>query len=169
VVAAWGHTGACRGLLPCFEPPVEPVERHFPVTSLLGLAPVPLVLGVLAAGGVTVVCVALGRRPSAAAREKKRRLAISANGRMADAMIEDIRDDELYYSYSVRGVHYAASQDVADVRGYLPPEGSTLIGPATVKYQTSNPANSILVAENWSGLRAAARQEKATGAAGGKQ
>lgn len=137
------------------------------MTSLLGAVPIPLVLGVLAAGGVTVVCVVLGRRPSAAARERKRRLAISANGRMADGIVEDVRDDELYYSYSVRGVHYAASQNVADIREFLPPEGATLIGPAAVKYQTSNPANSILVAESWSGLRAAAKPEKAVGAAEG--
>jgi len=136
------------------------------VSSWLGIAPVPLVLGVAAAAGVTAVCVALGRRPSAAAREKKRRLLISARGRMADAVIEDFRDDVLYYAYSVRGVYYTASQNVADLKDRLPAGAAALVGPATVKYHTANPANSILVSEDWSGVRAAVR---AAGAAGGFQ
>lgn len=135
------------------------------MSSSLGVVPVPLALGVAAAAGVTAVCVALGRRPSAAAREKKRRLMISARGRMADAVIEDFRDDALYYSYSVRGVYYTASQSVADLRDRLP-QSSSLVGPATVKYQTSNPANSILVAEDWCGIRAAAPAGSAAAAAG---
>jgi hypothetical protein len=123
------------------------------VSSWLGIAPVPLALGVAAAAGVTAVFVALGRRPSAAAREKKRRLMISARGRMADAVIEDFRDDALYYSYSVRGVSYTASQNVAELTDRLPAPGPALCGPATVKYHTANPANSILVAEDWCGIR----------------
>lgn len=137
------------------------------VSSWLGIAPVPLALGVAAAAGVTAVCVALGRRPSASAREKKRRLMISARGRMADAVIEDFREDALYYSYSVRGVYYTASQNVAELKDRLPAPGPALCGPATVKYHTSNPANSILVAEDWCGIRAAAPARSAGAAASG--
>ncbi len=131
------------------------------------MAPVPLALGLVAAAGVTAVCIAIGRRPSEAAREKKRRLAISARGRMADAVVEDVRDDELFYSYDVRGVHYAASQNIAAIRACLPEGDVTLIGPATVKYHPSNPANSILLAEDWSGLRASSPARALHAAQGG--
>jgi hypothetical protein len=111
--------------------------------------------------------VALGRRPSAAAREKKRRLSISAKGRMTDGVIEDFRDGVLYYSYSVRGVYYTATQNVDGLTEYVPAEAAALAGPATVKYYPANPANSILISENWSGVRAAGRTVMAAGAAAG--
>ena len=72
---------------------------------------------------------------------------------MADATILDFRGDELYYSYRVRGTEYNAAQDISAVRDRLPEDTAGLIGSAMVKYEPGNPANSIVVSEEWSGLR----------------
>jgi hypothetical protein len=85
--------------------------------------------------------------------ERRRREALAARGKMADAELAEIRDDVLFYSYGVRGVEYIASQDVTMLRDYLPRDYSD-VGPVSVKYDPRNPANSILVAEQWTGLRA---------------
>jgi hypothetical protein len=85
-------------------------------------------------------------------RERRRREALAARGKMADAELAEIRDDVLFYSYGVRGVEYTASQDVTMLQEYLPRDYSE-VGPVSVKYDPRNPANSIVVAEQWSGLR----------------
>jgi hypothetical protein len=97
-------------------------------------------------------------------RERKRRLNVHRQGRLGDAMISEATDTTLYYFYTVRGVHYTASQDVSTLRDYLPADSHRLIGVAGLKYSSKNPANSILVCEEWSGLRAPApvSEEKAS-------
>lgn len=72
---------------------------------------------------------------------------------MADATVIDIRGDELYYSYTVRRIEYTAAQDISALRDRLPADPWVFIGPAMVKYSPRNPANSIVVCEEWSGLR----------------
>jgi hypothetical protein len=91
-------------------------------------------------------------RITAEERERRRREALAARGKMADAELAEIRDDVLFYSYGVRGVEYTASQDVTALQEYLPRDYSA-VGPVAVKYDPRNPANSIVVAEQWSGLR----------------
>lgn len=87
-------------------------------------------------------------------KEKRRRALVNQHGRLGDATITDIQGDTVYYSYSVRGVSYTASQDVAPLRDRLPPDPDRLIGrAASLKYSPQNPANSILICEDWSGLR----------------
>ncbi|MGC2721431.1 MAG: DUF3592 domain-containing protein [Candidatus Acidiferrales bacterium] len=58
----------------------------------------------------------------------------------------------LYYSYSISGVTYETAQDVTglEIRAQLSrvAAGQT----ASVKYDPANPSNSILVADDWSGL-----------------
>ena len=71
-------------------------------------------------------------------------------------MINEVTGDALFYSYSVGGVQYEASQDVTALRGLLPAEPERLIGWSGMKYAPNNPANSILICEEWSGLRAPA-------------
>lgn len=93
-------------------------------------------------------------------RERKRRLSVHRQGRLGDAMISEATDETLYYFYNVRGVHYTASQDVSTLREYLPADPHRLIGVAGLKYSSKNPANSILVCEEWSGLRAPAGVEE---------
>jgi len=50
-------------------------------------------------------------------------------------------------------VEYNASQDIAALRDLLPAEPGRLVGMANLKYSPKNPANSILICEDWSGLR----------------
>ncbi len=92
-------------------------------------------------------------RPSPAERERRRRLALDREGRMLDAEITDLQGDVVYYSYSVRGVTYAASQDLSALRALAPSPPEMLVSPVTIKYSPRNPANSIVLCEGWSGFR----------------
>jgi len=85
-------------------------------------------------------------------RERRRRSWLVATGKMGDAVLVEIRDTLVFYTYGVRGVEYTASQDVAMLSGKVPPDLSAN-GAVSVKYDPRNPANSIVVAEEWSGLR----------------
>jgi len=118
-----------------------------------------VILGVVGAGalgfGVRLALRMMQANPEK--RERKRRLELHRHGRLGDALITEATDAMLYYSYSVRGVQYEASQDVSALRHLLPIEPERLIGPAGLKYSTRNPANSILICEEWSGLRAPSR------------
>jgi len=101
------------------------------------------------AAGIFVV-LRIRRKPKD--KEKLRRLDVNANGRLGDATIIDIGDDAIFYEYSVGGLTYMASQDISQLRELIPAESHRLIGrPASLKSQ--NPANSILLCEEWSGLR----------------
>jgi hypothetical protein len=95
-------------------------------------------------------------------RERKRRLNVHRLGRLGDAMISEATESTLYYFYTVRGVQYTASQDVSGLHEYLPADPHRLIGVSGLKYSSKNPANSILVCEEWSGLRAPAVSEEAS-------
>ncbi len=86
-------------------------------------------------------------------RERKRRLIVNRLGRLGDALITEVTESSIFYSYSVRGVQYTASQDISALRDRLPAEPDRVIGVASLKYSVKNPANSILVCEEWSGLR----------------
>src|SRR5450432_3879497 len=59
-------------------------------------------------------------------------------------------------------VHYTASQDISALRDHLPDTPDRLGGMANMKYAAQNPANSILVCEEWSGLRAAPQAASAS-------
>ena len=112
--------------------------------------------------GLVVVLAALGTllgirawrnsRPTPAERERRRRHALASLGKMGDANLVDLRDNLVFYSYDVRGVEYTASQDISLVAVRLP-DGLGAHGAVSVKYDARNPANSIVVAEEWSGLR----------------
>src|SRR6202451_1768975 len=65
-------------------------------------------------------------------RERKRRLELHRGGRLDDAMITEASADALYYSYCIRGVQYASSQDIAAFRERLPAEPERLIGIASL-------------------------------------
>lgn len=123
--------------------------RQFPITEslLIGAAALPVV-----AVGIYVV-LRIRRKPKD--KERRRRLDVNAGGRLGDATILDITDDAIFYEYSVRGITYTASQDISKLRELIPADAEKLIGlPASLKYSSQNPANSILVCEEWSGLRA---------------
>lgn len=97
-------------------------------------------------------------RKDPAKRERKRRLDVNRRGRIGDAFVTEVAGNTIYYTYTLRGVQYETSQDVATLRDYLPGEPDRLIGQAHMKYLPNNPANSILICEEWSGLRLPARR-----------
>ena len=86
-------------------------------------------------------------------RERRRRTALVAYGKMGDATLLEIRGDLLLYSYAVRGVVYTASQDLSALQAHLPADLTGVVGTVLVRYDARNPANSIVLAEDWSGLR----------------
>ena len=55
----------------------------------------------------------------------------------------------------MNGADYRATQNVSSLREKMPAETHRSIGPATLKYMVRNPANSIVICEEWSGLREA--------------
>ena len=119
--------------------------RTFPVTEVVVIGAVSLT--VIAAG--IFVVLRIRRKPKD--KEKLRRLEVNLNGRLGDATITDITDDAIFYEYSVGGLTYTASQDISQLRELIPADSHRLIGrPASLKYSTQNPANSILLCEEWS-------------------
>jgi hypothetical protein len=111
-------------------------------------------IGLVAAALVAaVVWLIMRRRETPEARERRRRLSLHQTGRMGDAMITGASETEIYYTYSIRGVQYTASQDIRPFRDHLPADLEQLVGNVGMKYSTKNPADSILICEEWSGLR----------------
>lgn len=117
-------------------------------------------LGLLAV--LVVIVAAIGYRAwrlaqvSPAERERRRRAQLVRTGKMGDATLTDIQENTLIYAYMVRGVEYTASQDVSLLKDRVPPDLS-LLGAISVRYDAKNPANSIVVAEEWTGLHLARR------------
>ena len=112
-----------------------------------------LLSGVAVVAIAATVVIVLRRRRSPQERERLRRLTIHRSGRMGDAMIYETSDEIVYYSYSIRGVEYAASQDISTLKDRIDVDPETLIGPVTLKFMSSNPFNSIVLCEEWSGIR----------------
>ena len=86
-------------------------------------------------------------------REKRRRLAVAERGRLGEALVTDVSDSNLHYTYSIAGVAYNTAQDIAGLQPLLPGDLDTLIGHAHMKYMINNPGNSIVISELWSGLK----------------
>jgi hypothetical protein len=77
-------------------------------------------------------------------RERRRCSRLVAIGKMGDAVLVEIHEDVVFYTYAVRGVEYTASQDLA-LLGRSPHEINA-VRSLSVKYDPRNPANSIVVA-----------------------
>ncbi|MCX6626230.1 MAG: hypothetical protein NTW28_01185 [Candidatus Solibacter sp.] len=95
-------------------------------------------------------------RVTAEERERRRCAHLVAVGKISDAMLVEIRESLVFYSYSVRGVEYTASQDLSRFVGEAAVDFSG-VSSMSVRYDARNPANSMVVAEEWSGLRGVAR------------
>jgi hypothetical protein len=119
-----------------------------------------IVTGVAASIGITLVVLHL-RRPSAFEVERQRRNTIVQTGRITDGVILDARTlagedstsptpEVLLYSYRVAGVTYNCGQDVSSLPDMV--LGYRLDQTIQVRYDPRNPGNSILVADEWTGL-----------------
>lgn len=123
-----------------------------PTAQIAALSGLAIVLIALA------IYVALRVHGTPEKRERKRRLYVNRTGRLGDALVTEVSEATIYYSYSIRGVQYTASQDVSTLSDRLPEDPERLIGVVSLKYAPKNPANSILICEEWSGLRIADRK-----------
>jgi len=110
----------------------------------------------LAIGAAAVALVAhrlLRRQPGAEELERQRRELIHQAGKLGDGEIIDVDGLVLVYSYAVAGVNYTVSQDATALEALLPADRMSLVGPVLVKFLPRNPANSIVLCEEWTGLR----------------
>jgi hypothetical protein len=122
--------------------------------ELLKLPAVQISAGAAVAVGLTMTAMRVFRKGASAEElERQRRLLVNQRGRIGDGLVSDIRDGVIYFSYSIHGVDYQATQSVASLGDVIPEEPQRIIGPVMLKYLPRNPANSIVVCEKWSGLR----------------
>lgn len=111
--------------------------------------------------------------------ERKRRLHLNQIGRIAEGQVVELvahapeppeKNKTLFgprgkplanlhprqlvsYSYAISGVTYHTAQDITGLEGQIRFERLVTGQPASIKYDPSNPSDSILVADDWSGLR----------------
>ena len=126
-------------------------------------------LGVLAG---TFISRLLGRSEDPDETERQRRVYLNQVGRIVEGQITDfveVAESALegkkgrskadgyrklvYYSYSISGVSYETAQDITTLDGHAGMDRIIAGLSASVKYDPSNPINSILIADDWSGLR----------------
>ena len=123
---------------------------------LSGMAPrysAALAAGLIAAAAaVFALWRYLRKRPSPEELERLRRLEVNAVGKVGAGEVFDVDASVLLYSYVVAGVEYEASQDVSLLTELLPPNHMHMVGDVAVKFDPRNPANSIVICEQWSGL-----------------
>lgn len=120
------------------------------------------------------------RPPTEDELERQRRLHVNRVGRIADGRVIDLMRQEIpadhrramgvfrknngaaaekiatrqmiCYSYSISGVTYETAQDVTGLEARVQPHRLVAGQPASIKYDPSNPSNSILIGDDWSGL-----------------
>jgi hypothetical protein len=105
----------------------------------------------------------LRRKPKSAPDvERERRNWLNTVGRITDGTVIDVQEvaidvnhpsTMLIYQYDVAGVSYEASQDVTYLRQWINLHSCRLGLPTSVKYDSRNPGNSMVIAEGWMGLR----------------
>jgi hypothetical protein len=124
--------------------------------------------GLVAAGGVALLgayAMLRGKPKSADDLEHERRAWLEGTGRITDGTVIDVQEVPsphnqdhhssvmLIYKYDVAGVSYECSQDVTRLRHWINLHSCRLGLPTSVKYDPQNPGNSLVVSENWMGLR----------------
>lgn len=112
----------------------------------------------LSAGAIALSAVAVAlvkrRKVTPEELERRRRAFVTRYRRTIEGLITDADADSIHYTYELRGIEYFASQDVHALRNRLPADPSRLIGSVSVRFEPANPANSIVLCEEWSGLPA---------------
>ncbi len=112
--------------------------------------------------GSVALWLLLHRRRSEEERERARRQFLARSGRLVDGMLLDVIELEvgagrtltlLVYNYRISGVAYECSQDITAMGGVVDPAQVRAGFPCSVRYQPGSPQNSIVIAEEWTGLR----------------
>ncbi len=124
------------------------------------------IFGMIGLSGIALLSVyaLLRRKPkSADDLERERRAWLEGTGRITDGTVIDVQELEaqnkyhaavmLIYKYDVAGVSYECSQDVTYLRHWINLHSCRLGMHTSVKYDPQNPGNSLVVSENWMGLR----------------
>jgi hypothetical protein len=137
--------------------------------------------GLVAAGSVVLLgaYALLRRKPKTADDlERERRAWLEGTGRITDGTVIDVQELDvqnldgrkldgqkfdarnrgraavmLIYKYDVAGVSYECSQDVTYLRHWINLHSCRLGLHTSVRYDPLNPGNSLVVSENWMGLR----------------
>ncbi len=134
----------------------------------------------LAAGGI--VLWRRRHTNDAAEIERRRRLRLSQIGRIVEGHIIEIEEEGqitadplrvapvavradassarniqahhrvVFYRYSISGVTYETAQDVSGLEAKFAMDALTAGQSISVKFDPANPSNSILMADDWSGL-----------------
>jgi hypothetical protein len=118
-----------------------------------------IIVGVVAA--IFAVYALVRRRKTPDDLERERREFLNRIGRITDGNVLDVqevtKDDAslqlIIYQYEIAGVEYNCSQDVTLLRHWVNLQSCRLGLPTSVKYDPQNPGNSIIISENWIGLR----------------
>jgi hypothetical protein len=128
--------------------------------------------GALVAVGTAAAYLLRVKKKTPEERERERRDFLNLHGRIIDGTVLDfteLADAEepdapvtqlLLYQYEISGVQNEASQDVTYLRQYVDVHSCKLGLPASIKYDPLRPQNSMVVSEQWSGLRTGRVRER---------
>jgi hypothetical protein len=137
-----------------------------------------LAMGGAAVAAIAMIAYAFFRPPEEPEEiERKRRLHLNQIGRIAEGQVVELvahppepRGSKglfsrarplaslsprqfVSYSYAISGVTYQTAQDITGLESQVRFDRLVAGQPASIKYDPSNPTDSILVADDWSGLR----------------
>jgi hypothetical protein len=119
-------------------------------------------LALLAALTVVVIWLFVHKRLTPEELERERRQFLTQSGRLVDGMLLDICEVEardgrtltmLLFEYRIGGVNYQCAQDISGMGEVVDASQIRAGFPCSVRYQPGSPQNSIVIAEQWSGLR----------------
>jgi hypothetical protein len=139
-----------------------------------------LVMAGIAIAAIVMIAYAFMHPPETPeAIERKRRLHLNQIGRITEGQVVEFAEHApapppenkklfgsrvppvvdnrqrhlVSYSYAISGVTYHTAQDITGLEGQIRFDCLVAGQPASVKYDPANPSDSILVADDWSGLR----------------
>jgi len=122
------------------------------ISAIVAASAVPVAAGI-------AIWWRISHRKSAEEIERLRREHLVLHGRIIDGNVLDWTEQPdtgdlgvLHYRYDIAGVTYECAQDVFYLKNSIALDTSCLGMPASVRYDPKNPANSIIVAETWSGI-----------------
>jgi hypothetical protein len=110
-------------------------------------------LAIAIAAAIAGAVLLLRKRESPEERERVRRMMVYREGRVLEGLVTEVDEQFVHFTYNVSGVTYQATQGIGALRHMLPSASHLVIGPTTLRYLVNNPANSIVMCEEWTGLR----------------